>query len=430
MRNLITALFFLLIFTTLRAQDAYSPIYRLMMEGRYVDAQVAIEKAAGENPSDYKLLTLMGDVYVQQYQYDKGVECYRKALDLSPNNPQALESLAECYRQQGLYAKAGEVALQLYQSDTTSQRYAYKLAAILQTDGKVKRAIPMLELLVAENPANVLYLRSLADCYVREKRYDKAAACYTEVLNVNPLDVTIYSGLSNIYYNTSDFVRAADYARQGLAVDSTNTQLLRMLGFSTFKENDYGEAIAAFRKAYSLGDSAKVVSKYLGISLSFYGIEIDESILHLERAYHADTTDVETLFYLAQQLNLTPRKPEAVRYIERVIELENPHLKFLSQAYEINGVIHRNMLRNKKGYELYRKAYELNPGNKLLLFSMAEAQNDLKNYEQALKLYRRYLAEINEPEEKASGAKLSIPDKARQKIKMLKKELLSQGKEF
>jgi protein O-GlcNAc transferase len=60
-------------------------------QGNYCEALECLRKAFELDPSNARILTLIGEVLVRQEDYGKAEQCFRKAIEIDPHCSKAFE---------------------------------------------------------------------------------------------------------------------------------------------------------------------------------------------------------------------------------------------------------------------------------------------------------------------------------------------------
>ncbi len=102
---------------------------------------------------DSRLYYNMGIAYQNLLQEESAIECYQKALELSPGNKAYNFVLAKTYYNGGRYDLAEPLFVRLCDKDSLNWAYAYHLTSI----------------------------------YIQQERYDDAIAVYTKLRESDPL---------------------------------------------------------------------------------------------------------------------------------------------------------------------------------------------------------------------------------------------------
>lgn len=406
------------------AQEPRDSLYRAFVDGKY---QAVIDKSAellGQFPNDIQLLLLQAHAFKQLKAYNNAITSLNQTLSIDSTNAQALELLADCYSLLGKHSKALTFNHQLYLLDTTSNIQALRLATSYKAASHLPEAMGIFERLAANDTTNTLYLKYLGDCYSHMDDLAIAIAYYKHAYTINPQDVNMLVVLLKAYYKHGKYSDAVAAAKEGLNVDSTSCEVLKMLGLSAIQLNHYNQAAIALQKAYTLGDSTTTTTRYLGIS-HLKNSSLDKGLHYLKKVYEkGDSLNVETLFYYSLALSGKAEWDEAKKLLDKAMELIQPNPAFVSLVHEQTGFVFRNTSKLSDAYKAYQKAYEVNPNKKSLVYSMADLQKDMGNFQKALDLYNKYLLLNNITEDSGDEDLDSMLIRhAKVQIKKLKQQL-------
>jgi cytochrome c-type biogenesis protein CcmH/NrfG len=106
----------------------------------------------------------------------KGEECYRRAIQLAPQEPQYYRELASLLRKQdpARLAEAEQLLAKALALDPTDEESKIILASCLEKEGKLEEAEAILEQAVGNNPASRRAHTALAELYRRQKKLAQA----------------------------------------------------------------------------------------------------------------------------------------------------------------------------------------------------------------------------------------------------------------
>lgn len=195
--------------------------------GEYLDAESALNRAIEIDPNNYAAYAYLAEVLALKIQdglddigtLDKAVEASRTAMDLNRN---ALETL----RARGV---------------------------ILELTGNYAEAAAEFEGAVNINP-------NIADLHLALGRnyrfigvYDKAVEEFNRANALNPKDALPDSYIARTYLTIGDYAKAIQYAEQALKDDPTDPYLYGNLGTMLYRNEQYQQAIDAFRIAIQGG---------------------------------------------------------------------------------------------------------------------------------------------------------------------------------
>ncbi len=130
-------------------------------------------------------------------------------------------------------------------------------------------------------PDNTVLLVKLGRAYRRNNMHAKAIECYEKSISLNPTYANAYSNLGTVYILATDYQKAEQYCRQGIALMEQNRALytnddyavaLSNCAIAVGKLGRKEEAKALLQKAeangYKNGDAAR---KMIGIKKGFFG---------------------------------------------------------------------------------------------------------------------------------------------------------------
>jgi len=266
--------------------------------GHTVDnARKALEHAAFLGPGgracfDAVSLNISGDRYYDSGKIDRAIEEFRNALRLDPKNVNVLNSLGVCFGVEQNYPKAltafqaalkvkAEETLALYNAGLVNllmgeqdKALAYWLkAAPLGRDvfelnyqtGKLllefsqPEKAQKLVLRAAElKPESARVQRLLGDVYLAQRLLDAAVPPYKKALRIQPNDAPALSGLGRCYeLKNENLDIALAFCQQSVEIMPENGRFHMRLGRLLKKSGQFEKALAAFKKAETLGENAR-----------------------------------------------------------------------------------------------------------------------------------------------------------------------------
>lgn len=150
----------------------------MMAAHRY---QAALEIYQGVQTPTAKLWSRMGIAYQNLLDLDDAVRCYKKSLDLEPDNPRVLNDLATTYDQMQSHRRAEELYRKAIRLDPKSAVYLKNLGTNLMAQHDSERASGVYEQALAldphifDNQGNPSMILPIADH--AETNYARARSC-------------------------------------------------------------------------------------------------------------------------------------------------------------------------------------------------------------------------------------------------------------
>ncbi len=211
---------------------------------------------------------------------------------------------------------------QLKESDRTSKealyyRGNYQLYAMGDTD----EAIRLYEQALKADPDFVPARYDLAVAYRGLGETDKAIAEYEKVLEANPKFPEALSNLGGQYFRKGETDKAIGYFKQALDVYPNFVQALSNLGAALNKTKRYREALPHLERSINLDPEFAIA--YFNLGNSHFGLNQWQEA---EKAYNTARTrgvDFLSLHWKLHEIYMkTDRKQEAIRELERIIEMD------------------------------------------------------------------------------------------------------------
>lgn len=196
-------------------------IYR--REGRYDKAVEAYTAAIDLSPEDSINYYIRGDVYFDLKEYDRAVEDYSKFIELNPENDDAYNSRGYCYRKLGNHDKA------------------------------IKDYTKAIEL----NPEFEIAYFNRGYIYDIMGQYQKAINDYTKAIDIDPEFETAYNNRGYTYLNMIEYPKALNDFTKAVEINSKFPNPYKHMGTLKYKCEEYDQALEYLNKAIDLRESYK-----------------------------------------------------------------------------------------------------------------------------------------------------------------------------
>jgi serine/threonine-protein kinase len=212
----------------------------------------------------------------------KGLECFRRAVEIDPRYAPAHAGLADSYLvdggrylgvpQEEAYTRARNEALQALRIDDGLAEAHTSLGGVLgdydwewtEAEAEYKRAIEL-------NPNYVTARLWYADHLARMARHGEAVRQARWGLEIDPLSLVSNFFLAWVLYFARLHDRAIDQARRTLELDSSYVAAHRVLGWAHEEQGEHNEAIAAHETASRLSDGSPGFHAQLGRARALAG---------------------------------------------------------------------------------------------------------------------------------------------------------------
>ena len=232
---------------------------------RYAEAITEYNQVLKLKPDDADSLLNLGDLYVRDKKYTKAISMYEKALRVTPGKDKARcgaihAGLGYAYGEAKQYKQAAahyEKAMSLGMKDAS---VVNSLRAIYEKLGDKKKTLSTSERGAASNQT-LETLSTLADEYMKQKKYDKAIKTYEKMARISPKKASLYAGLGYAYHLKGDLDKEIENYQTALKYDKEDDATYTNLGAAYEKKGLYSDALDAYKAAYEINPESKAAKK-------------------------------------------------------------------------------------------------------------------------------------------------------------------------
>lgn len=298
----------------------------------------------------------LATVYEQRQDYDAAEDIVRRSLETFPDHFLLYMRLAQIERERG--DREGEIAIYREVLESHPDHYG-----ILQRMGQaqldardLEGAITTFAQIVEAYPDDLGSLRRLASIEFSAGRYESAAARLSEVLERDPDQAELVFALGQIRRALGDLPGAFEaFDRIGPAEPNYVDARLQIAAIYEAQER-YPEALEEIDRVRALRPQ-----RPLDIHAAALRIELgdfDGGVELLEGLLDGSEDDLEVLYQLGIQHGVHGRDDEALRYMQRVLEIDGNNanaLNYIGYAWAERG---ENL---EEAEALIRRALEIAP---------------------------------------------------------------------
>lgn len=382
----IIPLFLIFLFTTLFSTAQTVEIQNALNNNRYNDALELLDK----EPITFDNLLLKAFSHEKLYNYPKALSIYEKLEQQQPTNVNLIISMAECATQAGDLQQSLRGWIRADSLTPDNLFIQNKLAMAHYRNNNWTETISASQK-VFKTDSIPLLLRMVGDAYLYTSNTDSAISFYTKAIEKNPSDYLAVIKLGNVYHATKDYESVIALTDEYLKTINPNMlQIGQLNGMANYSAKNYEKATDRLTKNVALGDTSFVTNYYLG--LSFYGQDLYfEAAERLSKAYEQNSNDVNLIYYLGTALINTKDFQRGIAVLEQgVSKIEDIYAllyKFdrsFADAYQRSGDY-------TKAIKYYTSAFERQPDDNILLFSIARTYDTMKDYKNAITFYKQLL---------------------------------------
>jgi tetratricopeptide (TPR) repeat protein len=359
----------------------------LVDAGQFAEAVKILEEVAAQAPRDAYALTQLGRARLGNRQVPKAIESFKAALAQNPANAEAEFYLGAAYEASGEPAEAAKIFASLlertekpngnYSEGERSNRAAFQqhLASAYQDMGESAKAIAIYEDLVKGDPnPNPRQLFLLINAYRINRQLDKAVDLARQQYDKNPKETAIALVYARTLADAGKVGQGADIINRAIHAEPNNFDLHVNLSQVYLQGRKFSEAEKALRRAQAienLSDQDRERIKFQQASIYERQKDFDRAESLFQEILKASPDNATVLNYIGYMLaDRGVRLQEAVRYVEKALEIEPNNGAFLDSL----------------GWAFF-KLNDFGQAEKYLLKAVAAVRNDPTIHEHLGDLY-------------------------------------------
>ena len=434
MRRTITATIFTALLLGMSASvyaDSASDAADLVMHRKFDQAIAFINQTIAKDPTYADLYYWLGRVYIEKEDWDQAEVQLNKAIELKKKHDEAKAYLALVYIQKERWDDAKKILDEgVAKSKTNKGRFLDHLGHYHLAKKEFSEADIALRKAELEEPDNIEYKRDLADLNYENGVYAVAINGYQDVLLKDSTDVVTYYKLARAYFMQKQFKEAIDFSSKAIGLDSSYTQayylqgdIFMILGLSKVSaamENEGGNgngydaffksAIWAYEHYVATGGKETLDLLYRLGQAYYYVGGYDQAIEKLSRAIKMGSDKSVAYDFTAKALFRLKRYDEAVnayKAYENKISGGDSLFVWGPEYFEFfrdRGLTYSSLFYDSKKEGVtdtsfldeaivnLKKAVELKPDEKLLLYRLGFDLYNRTNYAEAIPWFEKRIS--------------------------------------
>jgi Flp pilus assembly protein TadD len=184
-------------------------------------AERLLKEAIGHNPLYVHAHHDLGLVYLQKERTEQALQCFSKAIDLSPGNPIRYESVADLLMAKDRFEDAERYLMRAVKLELAYPALYAQIGKALFAQKKNDKAIEYFQKALKEQPNNTSFLNSLGICMKAMGRLEESINCYNQALKLRPSDTKILFNKVLCLVGMKEWDRARKTCQQILKYDPT-----------------------------------------------------------------------------------------------------------------------------------------------------------------------------------------------------------------
>lgn len=331
-----------------------------------------------------------GKRYIQQENYSAALECFEKALDVTPDDPvahlgkgyalhflnkrqQALTSLAEAHTQSELLSRAEHYALHLV------------MGAVYGKLNRPSEAISEFSSATRVDPDAVEAHRSLAEAYLENKDNVNAKKTALRAIQLDEGDYRSHIALGDANFNLRYYQDAINAYRRAVQIQSNAAKAHLMMGRSYFMLGQDREAVTAYHQALRFKTDYPVDTNYF-MSLAHVRLrDFDAALEDLREALRIDPKYAYAHLQMASLYQQQGRYEDAIANTQKFVDLRPAD----GDGYIVLSWYYSFLRRHEAAAQAGLKAVQYAPERHMGYTNLCRALYDLGEYRNAMQRCQR-----------------------------------------
>ena len=389
----IPACFFVFLSGFAQSQTDNSKIDILLIKGDYIKVADTCKLILLTDSLNPEIWYKMGLAYQNLLSEEKALDCFSKAVSISPDKNRYTFMRAKSFYNLGKPNQAKPVLLKLCASDSMNWAYAYYLTSIYLQDGKYNESIKIYDRFYQQDSTNYVFLDKIGFAYLRMGDYKYAIEMFNKSLALNKKNLNTIKNLAFLYSSTNKVDTAIQLLTRGIAMEPTDMDLYARRANIYYLTESYKKALNDYLTILGSGDSTVLYLKRAGISYS-NTLQPKEAIRYLKLASVKDSSDYETASYLGRDYYNLNYPKKSIFYYKRVIRILTPITKQMGIASIMLAEAQKAAGLYKDAIDTYLSSLKLSSDLNLYMIIANLYDEKLKDTTKAIRYYELFLNKI------------------------------------
>ena len=278
----------------------------------------AAQDASSEQGRAFKT---RGNAFLKDGRLTDAELCYRQAIVINPEDPEALINLGFVLSEQRLYAEA-EQHLRLATTVAPQNHDAfYLLGTASEMQGKLEVAIDSFKKAIELKPDFDFCRRDLCRVLFQTERFDAAKTLVSEGIALNPQFADFHYYLGNLLSHEKALDKAINSYHHALAIQPDYAEVHNNLGKAFCEQGNLEAAIQSYQKASSITPDDKSIHNNMGDAFNRLG-QVDAALKCWKKAFSIKKGDADALNNLGCSLAITDKLEAAIKAFKESLLLK------------------------------------------------------------------------------------------------------------
>ncbi len=278
--------------------DAFCKLGEAHVRNKDVKAALPpLRRALKLAPKNGVAMTAYGGALLAVDSVDAAIVQLTRAKEYLPNDPAVYEGLGDAYGKQNVVVMVVSNYQKAIELEPGNVERRIKLANVYEKDRKYTEAVREYDEIIKLDSTNADAYMQKGNILLRAKLYRQAVPPLRTLTQLQPKSVEASVLLTKALSGAGDNAEVVKEAKRSLKMDSTNTDVWRILAQAHVDLREYTEGLSAYdalkrRKAFKPEDQAQY-----GLALARLGRD-DEALKSLLEAVAMDSTNCDAFFSL------------------------------------------------------------------------------------------------------------------------------------
>jgi tetratricopeptide (TPR) repeat protein len=342
------------------------------------------EKATELAPNDPDVLVRLADIYLDANDFERAAEAYTKLLSLRPNLPQLRERLAFTYIRDNQKEKAIAVMQELIKRDPLRFETYNSLGDLYDQLGQEDKAVDSYQESLVLNPNQIEVYVRIVLAQLQLKKYDDAFKTLADAKEKFPTRYQVQYLYGLAYSDQKEYDKAvASYAdAEQLARDVTDDSspsaaFYYAYGSACERAGDFDKAVALFKKALELDPNNDEACNYLGYMWADKGVHLDEALDLIQKALKERPDSGAYIDSLGWVYYKMGRYEEALPQLRRAVEvIEKDDKQQDATVLDHLAEVLLKLGKRDEAIAEWRRALQVEPDNKQIAEKLQKYSED------------------------------------------------------
>jgi tetratricopeptide (TPR) repeat protein len=227
----------------------------------------------------------------------------------------------------------------------------------------------------------------IVDHYIDKNQLTNALQASEIAISQHPHSMVVKIKKAQVLLGQLKIEKALELLKMLADIESTNPEILLMLGNCYSIQGDEGKAYDYYRKAdkYSFEDRDELLYD-IGVGYVQNG-DYQRAVFFLEKAYDENPKNDNVLYDLAFSYDKLENDEKSIRYYNEYLDI----YPFAESAWYNLGIIYTRLEEYDKAIEAYDFALAIDENYASALFNKANTLSTAEKYSEALTCYLEYL---------------------------------------